>query len=545
MLTLTHPGIADTAAWDRAGIALPSYDAKAAAENTKRSPAWLHFGAGNIFRGFIAALGDTVLGQDAGNAGVIAVETFDTEIIEKIYAPYDSLALLVTLLPDGKTERRVIGSIAEGLTASRENGDFTKLQRYFEAGSLQMASFTITEKGYALHKPDGALLDIVARDMETGPLGRQTSAAGDTHVMSLIAALLYARFQKNGAPIAMVSMDNCSHNGDKLKAAVTEIAAAWSGKGLIDAGFLDYLADASRVSFPWSMIDKITPRPAPLIGDALARDGIGGMDTVITAKGTYIAAFVNAEGPQYLVIEDAFPNGRPALERAGVYFTDRQTVDKVERMKVTTCLNPLHTALAVFGCLLGHTSIAGEMRDAQLAALVRRIGYDEGLPVVTDPGILDPKAFIGEVLTKRLPNPFIPDTPQRIATDTSQKISIRYGETVKAYMADPARSVDTLVGIPLVIAGWLRYLLGVDDEGKEMELSDDPLLPTLQAALSGVRVGDPAGAEGKLPPILRNQAIFGTDLVAAGLGDKIEGYFRRMLEDRGAVRKLLTEVFPA
>ena len=116
-------------------------------------------------------------------------------------------------------------------------------------------------------------------------------------------------------------------------------------------------------------------------------------------------------------------------------FTSRETVEKVERMKVCTCLNPLHTALAVYGCLLGYTKISDEMKDADLVKLVEIIGYKEGLPVVTDPGILSPKKFIDEVLQIRVPNPFMPDTPQRIACDTSQKLSIRFGETIKEYAA--------------------------------------------------------------------------------------------------------------
>ncbi len=70
-------------------------------------------------------------------------------------------------------------------------------------------------------------------------------------------------------------------------------------------------------------------------------------------------------------------------------FTDRETVDKVEKMKVCTCLNPLHTALAVYGCLLGY-KISDEMKDTELKKLVERIGYVEGLPVVVNPGVLDP-----------------------------------------------------------------------------------------------------------------------------------------------------------
>ena len=90
-------------------------------------------------------------------------------------------------------------------------------------------------------------------------------------------------------------------------------------------------------------------------------------------------------------------------------------------------MNPLHTALAVFGCLLGYESIAAEMGDPLLKTLVERIGYDEGIPVVVDPEILSPMEFIHEVISQRLPNPFIPDVPQRIATDTSQKVPIRFG----------------------------------------------------------------------------------------------------------------------
>ena len=130
------------------------------------------------------------------------------------------------------------------------------------------------------------------------------------------------------------------------------------------------------------MIDKITPRPDSSVAAKLAESGFESTELVITDKNTYIAPFVNTEGPQYLVIEDDFPNGRPPLEKTGVRLTTRETVDLVERMKVCTCLNPLHTAMAVFGCLLGYKSIAAEMNDAAIVRLIKRIGYVEGMPVV-------------------------------------------------------------------------------------------------------------------------------------------------------------------
>ena len=150
------------------------------------------------------------------------------------------------------------------------------------------------------------------------------------------------------------------------------------------------------------------------------------------------------------MIEDRFPNGRPALEKAGVYMTDRDTVNKAEKMKVMTCLNPLHTALAVCGCLLGFNRISDEMKDDDLRALVYKLG-EEGMPVVVSPGIINPEDFIREVLEERLPNPYIPDTPQRIATDTSQKVSIRFGETIKGYMLKD--NCDKMEIIPFVRRG--------------------------------------------------------------------------------------------
>lgn len=120
-------------------------------------------------------------------------------------------------------------------------------------------------------------------------------------------------------------------------------------------------------------------------------------------------------------------------------------------MKVCTCLNPLHTSLAIFGCLLGYTSIAEEMKDETLRTLVNKIGYDEGMPVVADPKIIEPKQFANEVITVRLPNPFIPDTPQRIACDTSQKLSIRFGETIKLYVERDDLDVGSLRYIPLTL----------------------------------------------------------------------------------------------
>jgi fructuronate reductase len=77
-------------------------------------------------------------------------------------------------------------------------------------------------------------------------------------------------------------------------------------------------------------------------------------------------------------------------------------------MKVCTCLNPLHTALAIFGCSLGHDSISKEMGDEDLRTLVPKMSQRESVPVVTEPGLIDPKRFLQEVLPRVCPTPLFP-----------------------------------------------------------------------------------------------------------------------------------------
>ena len=540
-MKLTLEGIRSTDAWKAAGVKLPSYDVTAVAENTKKAPVWVHFGIGNIFRIFIGGLADKLIEEGESDKGITCVETFDFDVVDKIYDPYDNLVLGVTLKADGNTEKQVIGSLAEAIKA--QTGDpvvWKRLREIFTDPGLQMCSFTITEKGYALRNAAGDVFPFVQADIDAGA-ANENGAPAYNSAMSVVAALLYERFKAGKYPIAVVSMDNCSHNGEKLMSSVVGMAKEWEKKGAVPAEFVAWLEDEKCVSFPWSMIDKITPRPAPSVQAELEKLGIEDMAPVITSKKTYIAPFVNAEGPQYLVIEDKFPNGRPALEKAGVYMTDRDTVNKVERMKVTTCLNPLHTALAVYGCLLGYTLIADEMKDPQLNKLVHQIGPVEGMPVVTDPGILSPQDFVTEVIDVRIPNPFMPDTPQRIATDTSQKVGIRYGETIKSYVAQYG-DAKKLCAIPLALAGWLRYLLGVDDEGKEFERSSDPMLEELTQKLDGIKLGTvPADLHEKLSPILSNANIFGSDLYAAGIGETIEDMFAQEIAGPGAVRATLVK----
>ena len=528
----------DRDAFLAAGYHLPEFDYDTVHKNTVEHPHWIHFGAGNIFRAFQANVAQNLLNSGVLDTGLIAAEGYDYEIIEKSYRPHDNLSILATLKADNTVEKTIVGSIMESLILDSKNeAEYARLREIFKNPSLQMASFTITEKGYATANAKGEFFPAVAADFEKGPEAPES-------YLGKVVSLLYTRYTHGALPIAMVSMDNCSHNGDKLYAAVNAFAKAWTDNGLVEAGFLGYVNDQTKVTFPWSMIDKITPRPDAKVEAMLAEDHIGGLDAVVTSKNTYIAPFVNAEECEYLVIEDAFPNGKPALNKGGIIFTDRATVDKVEKMKVCTCLNPLHTALAIYGCLLGYTLISEEMKNPLLKNMVEVIGYKEGLPVVVNPGILDPKKFIDEVVNVRIPNPFLPDSPQRIATDTSQKLSIRFGETLKAYEASPDLHTEDLKLIPLVYAGWLRYLMGIDDEGREFTPSSDPLLEEARQYVADYELSSAPKDLSKLDALLANEKIFGVNLHAIGMDTLVKQYFAELSSGMGAVAAALKKYVP-
>lgn len=531
-MKLNYQGLKSAAEWTQAGIQLPGYDPEQIAKNTQESPCWVHFGIGNIFRIFIGGIADRLIESGEMDRGITCVETFDYDVVDNIYQPFDNLALAVILHGDGKQDRRVLASLTEAVKGiPSDEAAWSRLKEVFGNPGLQMVSFTITEKGYALRGGNGEYFPFIKADMDNGP-DKATGAMG------IVAAMLYERFRKGKTPLALVSMDNVSHNGEKLRASVLEMAHAWAERGLVEQDFLAYVEDEAQVSFPWTMIDKITPRPAEAVAEKLEALGVENMQPVITSRKTYIAPFVNAEAPQYLVVEDNFPNGRPPLEKAGVYMTSRDTVNSAERMKVTVCLNPLHTALCTYDCMLGYDLFADGMSDPELSKLVRLVGCVEGMEVVEDPGIISPEKFIEEVIGVRFPNPYLGDTAQRIAVDISQMVGIRFGENVKAYM-DKYGDAKKLVGIPLAIAGWIRYLLAVDDEGKAFELSPDPMIPELKAQLAGIELGQPDSLKDQLKPILSNANIFGVDLYKAGIGELIETMVREEIAGPGAVRATL------
>ena len=188
-MRLCKQGLENTDQWEKAGYKLPQYDRMAVAKATKENPFWIHFGAGNIFRAFQANVVQNLLNQGELDRGLIAAEGFDYEIVQKMNRPHDDYSILVTLKADGSIEKTVIGSVVEScILDSGQTEEYGRLKEIFCKDSLQIVSFTITEKGYSLTDGKGEVLPAVKEDFSSGPQ-KPVSYIGK------VASLLYTRYQ--------------------------------------------------------------------------------------------------------------------------------------------------------------------------------------------------------------------------------------------------------------------------------------------------------------------------------------------------------------
>ena len=186
-MKLSREGIKDTTVWEKAGYELPQYDIDKMIAATKEKPFWIHFGAGNLFRAFHARIVQEMLNRGSLTRGIIVAEGFDYEIIEKMYVPHDNLGIVATLKSDGSIDKTVVASVAESLPLDTDNEiAYQRLKEIFSSPSLQMATFTITEKGYSLVNGKGETLPDVSADFKAGP-------QKPVSYMGKVSSLLYTR----------------------------------------------------------------------------------------------------------------------------------------------------------------------------------------------------------------------------------------------------------------------------------------------------------------------------------------------------------------
>lgn len=187
------------------GYLLPRYDVEKVTRKTLEDPRWVQLGAGNIFRAFLAPHQQQLLNEGVVDTGIIVAEGYDTEMID-VLQRYDNLTINVTLKSDGNLTKEIIGSISKYVKMENDSEDFILLKEIFRKPSLEMVSMTITEKGYSLVDNHGELMPLVKADFENGPYNTQS-------YLGKLTTLLFERYQAGAFPLALVSMDNMSHNG--------------------------------------------------------------------------------------------------------------------------------------------------------------------------------------------------------------------------------------------------------------------------------------------------------------------------------------------
>ncbi|MDD6877903.1 MAG: mannitol dehydrogenase family protein [Clostridiaceae bacterium] len=488
MSTLNQALLKDSSFWEGKGALLPKYDRE------KLPVTAICFSMGRMGFGHFADIMQDLLECGAASGVIAGVETFSR-------AYYDSLKasdMLVTQIiygnKKGEATPKIQGAITRALflEETTESEDWQELLSYARDERVQFATINAPEIVYGMTYSGGDFATPTApkviADMENGTY---TSDPGKW------ARFLLERYNA-GLKFAVVSCTNFSRNGFFTGAVLRTMARAWEEKGYAPKGFLAYLSDPSQVGFPNTMIDRIAVSP-----DDVVRARMAEMDLE--------SSVVVTEENRYWAIEDVFPGGRPAFDRAkGVFMCPNfADVKKYEDMKLRV-LNMSHTTFASLGVLLGNRGAYGIykcMQDKTLVDIITKI-MDIVRGVIERPAAIDPADFIADTFD-RLNNPNIPDDPMRIALNASTKITPRLMET---YWEARERGVCPckLSVILKPVAGFLRYCAGVDDAGVEYKLEDDPIRDTLvacgEAAKSGVK------AEEAFRPLLSNASVFGRDL---------------------------------
>lgn len=445
-----------------AGVRRPAYDRGALA------PGIVHLGIGAFHRAHQAVYTDDVLARDA-SWGTIAASLRSRETRDAL-KPQDGLYTLAERSKEGE-RLRIIGSVLDILHAPTERD---RLLAAMSDPGIRIVSLSVTEKGYCHDPATGELderhPDIVA-DLATPHAPRS--------VPGLIVEALTRRRSTGVPPFTVLTCDNLPRNGRLVKGMLDRFAHM---RGAELGAFV-----AAEVACPATMVDRITP--ATTAEDRTRIDAALGMTD---------AWPVMTEPFTQWVIEDRFAAGRPLWEAAGAELV--ADVEPYELMKLRL-LNGSHSSLAYIGYLAGCETVSDVMSDADFSRFVRAV-MEEATPTLKLPPSTDLAAY-KRALLDRFGNPALRHRTWQIAMDGSQKLPQRLLGTIRDCLR-----LDLPYGhLALGVAGWMRYVMGVDEGGRPIDVRD-PLASRLRA------IADEAGPDaGRLAPALLSvEAIFGPDL---------------------------------
>ena len=435
----------------------------------------VHLGLGAFHRAHQAVYTEDAVAAGGGDWGIVAVAPRSAAVLAALKAQ-DRLFSVTTRSGAGSSSR-VIG-VFSGLR--RAAADPTAVVALLADPAVRVVTLTVTEKAYRLDPVTGRLLpdDDLLADLST--------ARPPVTVPGLLVRGLLARYRADAGPIALVSCDNLPANGRRLH-------------GLIDlalrqvkptAGPAACAWVAANVTFPGTMVDRIVPASTP---QTLA--------TAAAALNARDLAAVCGEPYRQWVIEDDFPAGRPAWERAGAVLTG--DAQPWERLKLRT-LNGVHSAIAYLGALAGRETIAEALEIPGLRHAMRGFIADDVAPSLVAPEGVSVVEYGDEVLD-RFANPAIGHRTVQVAMDGSQKLPQRVLHTI---IDRRAAGADARWGA-LVLAAWMRYTLGVTDDGRALPL-DDPLAEVIRARLAAA----PATPEGTADALLGLDTVIPAELAA-------------------------------
>lgn len=338
-------------------------------------------------------------------------------------------------------EIHAIGSIKQ---SSVVPFSLNKILYDLSGDSIKIISLTITEKGYCYN---------IDKDLDLNHPWVVSDLKSEETIKTMIG-LLYKvcelRLSENSPAITIQSCDNLPSNGDITKKLLLQFA------DLKDRSVCSWIKD--NVTFPNSMVDRITPAPDTATVSYL-KDKYGIIDQAALLCETY----------KQWVIEDNFINTRPRLEEVGVQFV--KDVEPYEKLKVRM-LNGTASAFAYISYLLNHDTVDSALIDSRVENFIRAYFEEVQRSVPQIQGV-DFNAY-KDSLIERWSNQSINDKIQRLALDGSQKVANAITPVVR-YLLDNNLAFDHL---SFSVAAWFRYLRGTDERGNSIDI-EDPMASTL------------------------------------------------------------------
>ncbi|MGF6421839.1 mannitol-1-phosphate/altronate dehydrogenase [Lelliottia sp. 489] len=452
-----------------ASTALPSYVQLPQFDRHQLRSRIVHFGFGAFHRAHQALLTNRVLNAKGGDWGICEISLFSGDTLMSQLRAQDHL---FTVLEKGAEGNHpiIVGAVHECLNAKLDS--LAAIIEKFCEPQVAIVSLTITEKGYCIDPATGRL------DTQNARIVHDLENPSEPHsAPGILVEALYRRHARGLAPFTVLSCDNIPDNGHVVKNAVLGMAekrspelAAWI---------------AEHVSFPGTMVDRIVPAATDT---SLAE--------ITQELGVEDPCAISCEPFIQWVVEDNFVAGRPEWELAGVQMV--QDVLPWEQMKLRM-LNGSHSFLAYLGYLAGYAHINECMEDDALREAARRLMLDEQAPTlrITD---VDLTGY-ADSLIDRFANPALQHRTWQIAMDGSQKLPQRMLEGVRVHLARESAWPLLALGI----AGWMRYVSGVDDNGNAIDIRD-PLSDKIRALV------ETSSEEERVNALLTLGEIFGTDL---------------------------------